>query len=295
MKNLIFKPLRRIASCLMRTPLARSTLAGAAYKRLYRALGPKQITAIDVQGSRMFLDPRDEGIAMFLLTGGVFEPAETKLVRELLRPGMVVADVGANIGYYTLLSARLVGSGGRVYAFEPDPKNHALLARSVEANGYAHVEAAHMALSDRKGTIRLFVDGSNYGNASIAEANVPDEQGAVEVGTSTLDEFLASGDHPRPDFIKMDAQGAEALILAGADRTFSAGPMKMLLEFWPFGLRNAGSDPQTYVRRLADYGFAFTRIGADGSRRPITDPPSLVAECESRARGTGFVNLLLEK
>ena len=136
MRKLVFGCVRRPASVLMRTPLARTKLAAWAYKRLYRALGPKEVTLIECQGSKMFVDPRDEGIAMFLVTDGVFDPHETELVRGMLEPGMVVADIGANIGYYTLIAARCVGEGGQVYAFEPVPSNYELLARSIKANGY---------------------------------------------------------------------------------------------------------------------------------------------------------------
>ena len=152
-----------------------------------------------------------------------------------------------------------------------------------------------MALSDRTGTIRMFVDGSNFGNGSLADANVPDRAGAVEVETTTLDEFMSAAGRERLDFIKMDTQGAEGLIVAGADRILSSAPMKMMLEFWPYGLKNVGTDPQALLEKLGDYGFSFQVIDPSGAIRPGPAPERIVADCESRAKGTGFVNLLLEK
>ena len=295
MKRYVFGALRRSASVLMKTPLAHSRAGAWAYKRLYRTFGPKEITLLECQGSKMFVDPRDEGIAMFLLTSGVYDPHETELVRSLLAPGMVFVDIGANIGYYSLLAARCVGPEGTVYAFEPVPANVELLRRSAAANGYAHVQAFAKAVSDRQGAIRLFVDGSNFGNASIDEANVPDGVGAIEVPTVTLDDFFASRPDEAPQFIKIDAQGAEGRILDGADRVLRGGAMKILLEFWPFGLKNAGADPPAVLERLRDYRFGCTVIDPSGRRRPAPGAKQVVAECEAVAQGTGFVNLLLER
>ena len=295
MKTYVFGALKRLAAVLMKTPVAHSRTGAWAYKRLYRAFGPKEITLLECQGSKIFVDPRDEGIAMFLLTNGVFDPHETELVRSLLAPGMVVVDIGANIGYYSLLAARCVGPEGHVYAFEPVPANVELLRRSVEANGYTQVQAIAKAVSDREGTIRLFVDARNFGNASIDEANVPDGVGAVEAPAVTLDGFFASRPDERPQFIKIDAQGAEGRILAGADRVLGGGSMKILLEFWPFGLKNAGADPPALLERLRDYGFACSVIDSSGRRRPAPEPQQVVSNCQAVAHGTGFVNLLLEK
>ena len=86
-----------------------------------------------VHGHKMFLDPKD---SLRLSIFGVYEPFETDLVQHEVGEGDVVLDIGANIGYYTLIFARIVGEGGKVFAFEPDPDNFALLKKNVEASGY---------------------------------------------------------------------------------------------------------------------------------------------------------------
>src|SRR5437867_3185244 len=92
-----------------------------------------------VRGHWMHLDPTDSVVSPTLRHFGVFEPFETQLVQQMVRPGDVVLDVGANIGYYTLIFAELVGEQGHVYAFEPDPRNFAFLAKNVHSNRYRNV------------------------------------------------------------------------------------------------------------------------------------------------------------
>ena len=270
-------------------------LAGWLFRKTYRLLRPKEITLVECEGSKIYVNPQEEGMAKFLLTSGVFEQHETAFFRSLLRPGMVVTDIGANIGYYTLIASQHVQEAGRVFAFEPDPRNFELLAKSVQVNGYTNVTPINKALSDSVGTIRLFIDRRNFANNSLAVGNVPDSAGTVEVECTTLDEFFAATPHQRPDIIKMDAQGAEGLILAGADRVLSGGPMKVLLEFWPFGLNNVGSDPVEFLRRFVGYGFGLSVIDHAGQRQEGGEPSELVENCLGRAQGTGFLNLLLEK
>ncbi len=90
----------------------------------------------EVQGQKMFLDKKD---VLGLSINGVYEPLETKLVRKEVKKSDVVLDIGANIGYYTLILAKLVGKKGRVFAFEPDPTNFALLKKNISINGYKNV------------------------------------------------------------------------------------------------------------------------------------------------------------
>jgi tRNA G37 N-methylase Trm5 len=97
---------------------------------------------VDVDGHFFYLDPHD---SLGLSVMGSFEPAETELMRQRVRPGATVLDIGANIGYFTLLMARCVGPSGHVYAFEPEPKNFELLQHNVRRNNYANVTCGQAA------------------------------------------------------------------------------------------------------------------------------------------------------
>src|SRR5262245_2134996 len=97
----------------------------------------------------LYLAWRTHGVADPLLAGRGYEPEETAFIEAALAPGMTFLDLGANVGYFTCLAARKVGPAGRVWAFEPDPRNFRLLVRSVKANGLSNVTAVRAAASDR--------------------------------------------------------------------------------------------------------------------------------------------------
>lgn len=211
-----------------------------------------------VRGHQMFLDPTDGEVSRCLFEQGGMEGFETELVESEVRPGDVVLDVGANIGYYTLLFARLVGPEGRVIAFEPDPLNFLLLKRNVRANGYRNVELVNKAVADTTGTMRLYLSRDNKGDHRLYDSR--DGREAVDIAVTTLDDALAGYDG-RLDFIKMDIQGSEARALAGMTRLLAKyRRLKMVTEFWPIGLQRAGADAAAYLRRLLDHGFRLQQI-----------------------------------
>lgn len=157
------------------------------------------------------------GGKLLRIFGGTYEPEQTRLFGEQLRPGATLLDVGAHVGYYTLLAARLVGSGGRVYAFEPNPRNCEFLRRHVAANGCANVRVEEAAVADTNGVAR-FDFGTGSGTGHLAES------GAVEVRTLRLDDFCHDHD-VKPDAIKIDVEGAELDVLRGAEQAIVAhGP-----------------------------------------------------------------------
>lgn len=139
--------------------------------------------------------------------GGSYEPEQTGAFERALRPGDSFLDVGAHAGYYTLLASMLVGDSGRVWAFEPNPRNFGYLERNVEINGRANVECVPAAVSRGTGVARFAMAGSGTGHLSAA--------GALEVRTLSLDGFCAER-ALRPAAVKVDVEGAELEVLEGA-------------------------------------------------------------------------------
>jgi FkbM family methyltransferase len=212
----------------------------------------------NVLGHTMFLNPKDDGVCPSLIQDGCFEPYETELVTQEIKPGQVVVDIGANIGYYTLLFARQVGPTGKVIAFEPDPGNFQLLKKNVRANGYHNVVLMQKAVANRTGTMRLFVCSNNQGDHRLYDSH--DGRPTIDVETTTLDDALARETRP-VNFIKMDIQGSEPGALQGMQQTLQrTTDLTMISEFWPFGLQHYGVSPGQYLGQLVELGFQLWNI-----------------------------------
>ena len=173
-------------------------------------------------GFRLRLDAADvtcEG----LLVSGKYEPQITALFRKLLRPGDVCVDTGAHVGYFTLLAAGLVGSTGRVYAFEPDPVTHEILRANVELNGAANVSPCAAATGAEDGEAVLYtVPPGNSGRASLRAGDVV-RAGRVPVRMLRLATAVPEEELPRLRLVKIDVEGAEADVLRGLEPVFDAG------------------------------------------------------------------------
>ena len=142
---------------------------------------------------------------------GCYELAKQRAIAEVVKPGMVFYDVGANVGFYTLLASRLVGEAGKVVAFEPSHRNLAFLRRHVGMNRCGNVQIYPAAVADRKGKGR-FNAGTDPSTGRL------DESGRAEVELVSLDELVDSGEILPPNVIKMDIEGGEGAALRGAAR-----------------------------------------------------------------------------
>jgi FkbM family methyltransferase len=153
---------------------------------------------------------------------GTYERHMQRLFRERIRPGAIVFDVGANVGFFTLLASKLAGDSGRVYAFEPLPRNLDFLERHVRLNDLAnvYVEALAVAATSGEAHFRVAQHASMGGLA---------EGGDLRVVTASLDDLIASGRVARPGFIKMDIEGAESDALRGAARLLADGSLTIAL------------------------------------------------------------------
>jgi FkbM family methyltransferase len=153
-------------------------------------------------------------ISLFLASPGEpdFEKEDRELFRNLVRPGDVVFDIGANIGYHTALFASLAGSSGRVYAFEPQPALLPNLRRTI--TGMPATTLFELALSNTESELELHVPSHGYHMlASLGDPGV--DSHIVIAKTATLDKLHSSGEIGSPDFIKIDVEGAEPLVFGG--------------------------------------------------------------------------------
>jgi len=140
-----------------------------------------------IEGNTIYLDKND---SLRLSTRGSYEPFITKLMKSQIKPGDVVIDVGANIGYYTLLFAKLVGPQGKVYAFEPHPDNFFLLKKNVDVNKYKNIIIEQKAVSNRAGKIKLFIDNQEKNTKHSIIQSEQTTKNSVVVESVPLDDYF---------------------------------------------------------------------------------------------------------
>jgi FkbM family methyltransferase len=166
---------------------------------------------------------------------GVYEKAKLSTFERWIKPHDVVHDIGANVGYHTLLASVLAGPQGKVFAFEPLPRNLEILKRHLQMNRVTNVEVVEVALADRSATAR-------FDPAAHPEAAHLSEAGAIEVATVPLDELIASRRVAPPNLMKIDVEGAEWVVLQGARESIARYRPVILL---------ATHGPQVHERCLA--------------------------------------------
>lgn len=168
-----------------------------------------QVEGGEAKGLWMKVDPRTAA----QISGG---EAEQKALAGRLRPGMVFYDGGANIGLFTLMAARLVGESGRVFSFEPEPEVAARLKENSRQNLFSCVTVVEAALYSRTGKIRFGrannLESLDRGTGRVMEGGT--QASGANVQAIALDDFVT--DHPEPDVLKLDVEGAEVEVLQGA-------------------------------------------------------------------------------
>lgn len=175
---------------------------------------------VNVNGYQMSLLPNDDGISTELALFHTHEPVNTKLLAENLKKGMTCFDIGANIGYYTLLESKKVEDEGKIIAIEPSPINFKLLQKNIQNENVTNVELYQIAGGDHDGTIKFFLDPhSNLSRIISNEEKVPENGEIVEVPIKKLDSFLETSAINTLDFIRMDVEGYEFNILEGMKDT----------------------------------------------------------------------------
>lgn len=211
----------------------------------------------------MVLDERD---SLKLSVNGVYEEFETGFLKRQVKSGDVVVDLGANIGYYTLLFAKWVGAKGKVYAFEPEPENFEILKKNVELNGYKNVVLENKAVGERSGKAKLYLSEENSGDHRTFGDGA---RRVVEVDQVALDDYF--GRHKgKIDLIKMDIQGAEYGAVKGMGGLLRRNKgMKIVSEFWPEGLVGFGVGLGEYLELLEGCGFKLWELDRRVRRKKV--------------------------
>jgi FkbM family methyltransferase len=197
-----------------------------------------------------------------------YEPETIALIERMIRPGAVFLDIGAHVGQYSVIAGSKIGSG-HVHSFEPDPRTFALLRENTQS--LPNVQANQLALSDEDGIMRLyFADSGHIGFNSLQPPKFNATAGSCEVRTQSLDNYILEHGIRRVDFVKMDVEGAELQVLAGATRMLAENRPTMLVEFNPMTLAQFGKtcrDLEDFLRERRFNLFAVDGPLVDGSSR----------------------------
>jgi FkbM family methyltransferase len=218
----------------------------------------------------MFLDASDYSLTPHLALDGFWEMWITNVFLDTVKEGMKVIEVGANMGYYTLLAASKVGKNGKVFAFEANPETLEILGKNIDVNGFLDwVTLSNRAVFSRSETLKFHKLKRHRGSSSMFGFSEPvlrkftDESETIEVEGVSLDDYFR-GQDIKIDLLKMDAEGSEPFIFEGAKGLLDSNPgITIICEFAPAMVSGSGKNPRIFLEELEHMGFPLRVIGKD--------------------------------
>lgn len=258
MKSFAFKILKIITKPFIGKGLGRIPYVSKLYRNIARIMIPECEKEIEIHGFKLLahIDKgRDiDGIAQQLLFEGDYEPLMTSVFKKIVKPNDVVIDIGANIGYYSMLAASLVGVNGVVWSFEPEPTNYEYLKKNVELNNYLNIFSQQKAVTSKTGYADLYVSKVESGEHSLLSVrdHVKD---SIRVQTLALDDLFTT--NTKVNVIKTDTEGNDCNIIYGARNLIKANDVKLFLEWWDDGIIESGWTPIEFWELLKSVGFKY--------------------------------------
>jgi FkbM family methyltransferase len=227
------------------------------YQHFHRQLAPPEgwLTLRLARGFTLHLDLADPVQRKLFFFGDYDERREADLISRVLDPGEIFWDVGANLGYFTLLAAAHLNNTGQVVAFEPGPSAYGCLTGNIAHNPFTNIQTYPVAASDREGDAVLFsVAGQPDGRANLFQPGAQQTE-STRVSTVTLDGWRQQHHLTGPDFIKMDVEGSELAALTGARETLTAGAPLLLVEMNEAIFQSLGTDRTAIEDFLHAFGY----------------------------------------
>ncbi|MEU7167399.1 FkbM family methyltransferase [Streptomyces morookaense] len=225
---------------------------------------PRQAIVRTRCGSRITVDTRDL-IQRYIYIFGAWEPHMTRWLRSRLQPGDTFVDVGANIGYFSLLASQLVGRGGNVVAIEASPRFHQALLANAGLNASSSVRAVNAAVSDdREKLLFTLASSSNMGANSMVPYTGTVES-AFEVVAQPLPDLLTSAEIAGARVIKIDVEGAEGRVVRGMAPLLSKlrSDAEITIEVTPKRMEQLGDSVEELLSTMRDHGFHMYRLAND--------------------------------
>lgn len=283
-KTLPIRYYEKIVHVISRTGLGKYHFARSLADSLRSRVIPD---FVEIDGNKIFLDRLD---AHGLSIKGSYDEFETQIVKQLIKIGDVTVDVGANLGYYTLIFSRLVGKDGKVYAFEPEPDNFVLLKKNVDINGCRNVVLIQKAASNMTDKIKMYL-ANNPTIHTIFDTN--EHRRSIDIKAIRLDDYFADYDGVL-NFIKIDVEGSESFVIEGMQSILQkTKDLIMMIEFAPFYIEKLGKHPRDYLEILKKYGFKLYHLDVNEKKISEVDLFGLLRKYTPENKG--YTNLLCIK
>ncbi|HZB12209.1 MAG TPA: FkbM family methyltransferase, partial [Chryseolinea sp.] len=237
-----------------------------------RILGRKFLTATDTIFNLNFHVEIHDAMGRKIFKRGSLHPDHTSFLLTLpFDDSDVILDIGANIGWYSIVLKNNIRRNVTFYAFEPEPLNFELLKKNIAHNHIANIEAVNKAVAEKSGQSTLFLyHPKNSGRHSLLDIN-PQTNKSIQVETINLEDFLKGKniDFKKVKLIKIDIEGYEVFALKNAATLLQQLPY-MFIEYSPVLIRQGGQDPAHFIKWLSDFGFNFYNIeGGKPSTRSV--------------------------
>jgi len=251
----------------------------------------KKGRVITNEGFELIIDTKDLGVSKILADTNSYEINESRFFKQIIKKGMHVVDIGANIGYFTILFSKLVGSEGKITAFEPSPRSFNLLKKNIKLNSAENIDPIQKAVSNFSGKAKLYLSNHNAGdNRLFANEILKIDKGreVIEVETVRLDDYLKD---ELISLLKIDVQGGEMNLIDGALKTISNNQnLKMIIEFWPIGLSSQGIAPHIFLEKIKQLGFLIFDMNHLNETKE-----SSIEELIKTYQGQSYTNLFCTK
>lgn len=244
---------------------------------------------VDLGDFSLFVMPNDY-IGNSILETKSYEPHVTRQIREILRDDDVFLDLGANVGFFSMLASSICKTGGKVIAFEPNPRNVQLIYQSMHHRNVSNVFVYPYAASDSTGILRFMTVGSNGG---IVTPHAQGQRHVLLVQSVVVDDILRF--EPRIDLIKMDIEAHEPAALRGMLRLIEKHRPKIITEFHPWAMRlNNVDPPEEYLRQILGIGYRISIILPSGELRRTTSSTEIMEYWKALNEETIHLDLLAE-
>lgn len=281
MEQLIFNIFKKVSTKLRGSGLGKFPFVMDFYKFIVSKTSPKRI---EIDGIVYFLDNQDSlGLSVF----GVNDETQTNLIKRTIKKDWNVIDVGAHIGYYSMLYAKLVGKKGRVFSFEPARDTFKLLTTNIAANNFTQVTAENYAVAEKNKKISFSVSSDPLTNKIVNQFT----QGSYyQIRAISLDDYFKSFKKPI-HFVKIDVEGAEYSVLQGMKMIIRKNKnIKLLIEFCPQHLEEYNQSGKKLLDLLQKFGFIFYDVSDKSKNTTLVSKSYLLKEYKK-----GITNILCVK